>query len=108
MKRSTRTTTGGKTDTALQYDTTMHIQAEIRRVTGAVLWRNQNLAVSKSFGTSKEVVVTSSADFPRGKYQWLRSQRARFSRSRERAGRTVFADDQVAQEIYDQAVTPDF
>ena len=110
VKRNTRTTTGGSTDTALQYDATMLVAAEIRRVNGSVLWRNQNLTVSRSFGTSKDSVVTGSADFAMGTISssdlgGLDTREV--ARGQEGQSLQVLAD-QVAREIYDEAVTPDF
>jgi outer membrane lipopolysaccharide assembly protein LptE/RlpB len=110
VRQDTRTTTGGSTDTALQYDASLTVQAELRRVTGPVLWRNPSLSVYKTFGSSKDSVVTGSADFAEGT---LSSASLSGLDSREVArgqqGQALQAlAEQMAQTIYDQAVTPDF
>ena len=62
VRRGTRTTTSS-TDTDLQLDTTLVMSAELKRVSGPLLWRAANLSASRAFGTSSDVVVTSSANF---------------------------------------------
>lgn len=106
----TRTTTGGRTDTGLQYDTSLTVQAELRRTTGALLWKNPNLSVTKTFGSSKESVVTGSVDFAEGTLSSsdLSGLDTREVARGQRGESMQSLSDQMAQAIYDQAVTPDF
>ncbi|NDC39541.1 MAG: hypothetical protein EBZ48_16135 [Proteobacteria bacterium] len=108
--QATTTTTGGKSDTGLQYDASLTVQAEVRRTTGGVLWRNPSLSVTKTFGSSRESVVTGSVDFAEGT---LSSSDIGGLDTREvaRGQRSESLQDlseQMARAIYDQAVTPDF
>ena len=97
-------------NTAVQMSTTMSVSAELRRTTGGVLWRQGELKVSKSFGTDASVVVASSADFSTGSIsssnlsdlstrEVARGQEKEVLRS---------LSEQLAQQVYAQAVAPDF
>jgi outer membrane lipopolysaccharide assembly protein LptE/RlpB len=110
ISESTRTTTGGNTDTGLQYDTSMRVQAELRRASGPLLWRNPDLSVTKTFGSSKESVVTGSVDFAEGTLSAsdLSGLDTREIARGQRGQSLQDLAEQVAQTIYDQAVTPDF
>lgn len=109
VKRAARTTTG-ETDRALQYDTTMTVAADLKRINGTILWRNQALAVTKSYGSSAQTVVTSSASFAEqtltgsdlgglGNREVQRGQQGASLQS---------LSDEAARQIYNQAVAPDF
>ena len=107
--RDTRTSTTD-TDTDLQLDTIITVSAELRRVTGETLWRNNNVSASKSFGSSREVVVTSSADFSAGSISASdlgQLNDRELSRGQESE---IFEDlsEEIARKIYDDAVAPDF
>lgn len=65
VSRATSTVTGA-TSSALQQDLTMTISAELRRVSGQLLWADSAISVLRPFGVSGNVVVTSSADFSGG------------------------------------------
>lgn len=109
VTRSQRTSTS-KTDTELQLDTTLTMAAELRRVTGQVLWRDNNIAVSKAFGTTSGVVVTSSPDFASGSLgagDLGQLSNREVSRGQEQDALRALAED-VAQQIYNSAVAPDF
>ena len=109
IDRRTRTVTSA-TDTALQYDTTLVVAAELRRVTGPVLWRNQRVAASKSFGTTSDAVVTSSADFAAGTIgggDFANLDDREVGRGQEREALNALAED-IARLIYYEAVAPDF
>ncbi len=109
VSRDQRTSTS-KTDTELQLDTTMTLAAELRRVTGPVLWRDNSISVSKEFGTTSGVVVTTSPDFASGLLgsSDLNSLEDReVSRGQEQAALRSLAEE-VASQIYDAAVAPDF
>lgn len=109
VKRDTRTSTGD-TDTALQFSTSMILDAELRRVVGPVLWRNKRIVTTRTFGAASNVVVTSSADFAAGNINAgdLNNLTDReLSRGQERE---VFEEmaEQAARQIYEQAVLPEF
>ncbi len=109
VRRATRTTTG-RTDVALQYDSTMIVDANLRRVDGRPLWRRNDLTVSKAFGSSKDVVVTGSANFAESSFSGsdlggLDSREV----SRGQEGESLQAlSDEVARTIYQEAVLPEF
>jgi len=109
LRRETRTVTSN-TDTALQLMTIMTVAAELRRVSGPVLWRNSGLSASKAFGTSSDVVVTSSAEFAGGNLgagDLSALDTREISRGQEKE---AIADltEQVARRVYDEAVAPEF
>ncbi len=107
--RKTSTVTAS-TDSALQYDTTLEVAAELRRIGGGVLWREPHMLVTKSYGTTSDVVVTSSADFSSGNIDSadLNSLNTReVARSQEQEALSSLAE-MLAVKIYDEAVSPDF
>ena len=109
VSRNQRTSTS-KTDTELQLDTTLTLAAELRRVTGPVLWRDNNISVSKEFGTTSGVVVTTSPDFASGTLGSAdlgSLENREVSRGQEQEALRSLAE-QVARQIYDSAVAPDF
>lgn len=103
----------GNTDSAIQLDTTMQLAAELRRVTGSVLWKNSGFEVSKSFGSINQTVVTSSADFASSglglsDFATLGQSGSReVQRGQERNILAQLANE-AALKIYDAAVAPDF
>ena len=109
LKRKTKTVTG-TTDQTMQVDTTITVSAELKRVAGAALWRTASMTVSKATGTVGNAVVTTSSDFASGSLasQDLEGMSSReISRSQEQEALNQLADD-LARQIYDQAVSPDF
>jgi outer membrane lipopolysaccharide assembly protein LptE/RlpB len=109
VSRKARTVTSN-TDTVQQYDTSMDMSAELRKANGQVLWANPSFSISKAVGTSKDLVVSSSADFASGN---LSSSDLASQDSREVArGQEQDALDNIsrlaARKIYDDAVAPDF
>jgi hypothetical protein len=107
--RDTRTTTSS-TDTDLQLDTILVMSAELRRVSGPLLWRASELRASRAFGTSSDVVVTSSPAFAGGLIganTLLQLDTREVSRGQEQDALVELAD-QMARKIYEQAVAPDF
>ena len=109
VKRNTRTSTGD-TDTALQFSSSLTIDAELRRVTGGTLWKNKRIVTTRTFGAASNVVVTSSANFASssinaGDLAGLTDRE--LSRGQERE---VFEEmaEQAARQIYEQAVLPEF
>ena len=65
IKRATSTTTA-KTDSSLQQDVVLTIGAELRRVTGPLLWKNASFSVVQGYGTTSGTVLTSSSRFAAG------------------------------------------
>jgi outer membrane lipopolysaccharide assembly protein LptE/RlpB len=112
VSRSTGSVTSN-TDTALQVDTTVKVAAELRRVTGPVLWRDMNLSVTKSFGAERSVVVTSSPDFAASSIgagdltQLSQGGSREVARGQEEEAFSEIADE-TARIVYDNAVAPDF
>lgn len=101
------------TDTALDVDTTMTVAAELKRVTGPVLWRNQAISVTRSFGSSAGVVVTTSPQFAGGNLSAGDLAQLEAGGTREVArGQEgdAFSSmcDETARLIYQAAVAPDF
>jgi hypothetical protein len=90
--------------------TTMLMTGELRRVTGPVLWRDNKIIVTQTFGADSSVVVTSSLDFAGGSIgagdlAGLSSREV--SRGQE-AGALRALSEQAARQMYDKAVAPDF
>ena len=109
VTRNQRTSTS-TTDQQLQLDTVLTLAAELRRTSGAVLWRDNNISVSKAFGTTSGVVVTTSPDFASGTLGAadLGSLDDReVSRGQEQDALRALSDE-AASQIYDSAVAPDF
>lgn len=103
-------TVSGRADTALQQNTTLSLAAELRRVSGPVLWRNPNLSVTKVFGSTAGSVVTTSADFAGSGLSSsdIGSLDSReLARGQEQQALSDLAD-LAARRIYDDAVAPDF
>lgn len=109
VNRESRTVTS-TTDTDLQLETQLILAAELRRVTGPVLWSNNRIQISQAFGTTQDVVVTSSADFASGGLSsadigGLDSRE--LSRGQEAEVLEQLAED-AARRIYNEAVLPEF
>jgi outer membrane lipopolysaccharide assembly protein LptE/RlpB len=110
IERSTSTSTSSS-DFALQNAITVTIAAQLkRRDTGQVLWANPNMTITKVYGAAGNTVVTSSPTFSAGS---LNAQDLNALSDREIARgqeREVFAQisDQVALQVYEQAVMPEF
>jgi outer membrane lipopolysaccharide assembly protein LptE/RlpB len=108
--KETTSTVNASSNTAVQMDTTMYLVAELRRVTGPVLWRDGALSVTKSFGTNASVVVQSSPDFASGSISSsdLSSLSTReISRGQEAEALMSLSQD-AARIVYTKAVAPDF
>ena len=108
--KNTTSTVDPTTNTALQMDTTMIIGGELRRTTGQVLWRENNMKVSKGYAANQNVVVTTSPDFASGSISSsdLASLSSRdISRGQEAQALNNLASD-AARMVYDKSVAPDF
>jgi len=109
LNRATRTVLGVN-DTATQMETTMVLEGELRRTTGALLWKNGMVRVAQGVGTDQSAVVTSSAAFASGSISStdLQQLSAReVTRSQENEILPNLATE-AARKIYDGAVAPDF
>jgi outer membrane lipopolysaccharide assembly protein LptE/RlpB len=108
--KNTTSTVDPTTNTALQMDTTMIIGGELRRTTGQVLWRENNMKVSKGYAANQNVVVTTSPDFASGSISSsdLASLSSRdISRGQEAQALNNLASE-AARMVYDKSVAPDF
>lgn len=109
LTRRSRTASSG-TNTSLQLETTMIVSAELARTDGPILWKDSQMSVSKTFGTDASVVVTSSADFASGGIggaDIANLDSRELARGQEQTV-LLLLTQQVAQNVYDQAVAPDF
>jgi outer membrane lipopolysaccharide assembly protein LptE/RlpB len=108
--KSTTSTVNAATNTSLQMDTTMLLGGELRRTTGQILWRDNNLKVTKEYAANQSVVVTTSPDFASGSISAsdLASLSSRdISRGQEAQALNDLATN-AARMIYDKSVAPDF
>jgi putative AlgH/UPF0301 family transcriptional regulator len=109
VKKST-STVNAATNTSLQMDTTMFLGGELRRTTGQILWRENNLKVTKEYAANQSVVVTTSPDFASGSISAsdLASLSSRdIARGQEAQALNDLASN-AARMIYDKSVAPDF
>lgn len=103
----------GASDSAIQLDGKMQLAAELRRTSGAVLWKNPGFEVSQTYGSVNETVVTSSSDFAasgldQANFATLGQNGSReVQRGQERNVLQQLADE-AASKIYEAAVAPDF
>ena len=109
VERRVRNVTGA-TDIALEYDLVMTVQAELRRSSGQVLYRNTRLQASQSFASTSDVVVTSSSQFAQGgiganSLTGLESNE--LARGQERVALNDVIE-QVSRRFYIEAVAADF
>ena len=108
--KETTSTVNASSNTAVQMDTTMYLAAELRRVTGPVLWRDGAIHVTKAYGTNASVVVETSPDFASGSISSsdLSSLSTReISRGQEASALNTLATD-AARIVYAKSVAPDF
>ncbi len=104
------TTSTSNTDSALQRSTNMTLAAELKRVTGPILWRAPALQVARVFGETSSVVVASSADFAGsniGSGDLGNLSNREISRGQEQQALEDLSEE-VARKIYDLAVLPEF
>ena len=109
VKKST-STVNATTNTSLQMDTTMLLGGELRRTTGQILWRENNLKVTKEYAANQSVVVTTSPDFASGSISAsdLANLSSRdIARGQEAQALNDLANN-AARMIYDKSVAPDF
>ena len=108
--KNTTSTVNAATNTSLQMDTTMLLGGELRRTTGQILWRENNLKVTKEYAANQSVVVTTSPDFASGSISAsdLASLSSRdIARGQEAQALNDLANN-AARMIYDKSVAPDF
>jgi outer membrane lipopolysaccharide assembly protein LptE/RlpB len=108
--KNTTSTVNAATNTSLQMDTTMFLGGELRRTTGQILWRENNMKVTKEYAANQSVVVTTSPDFASGSISAadLASLSSRdISRGQEAQALNDLASN-AARMIYDKSVAPDF
>jgi outer membrane lipopolysaccharide assembly protein LptE/RlpB len=108
--KETTSATRSNNNTALQMQTTMFLAAEMQRITGPVLWRNNALRVSQTFGADSSVVVRSSLGFasgPIGPQDLAGLSNREIARGQEADALRTLAGT-AARQMYDQSVAPDF
>ncbi len=99
-----------KSDVALQSETSMVLSAVLQRQTGAVLWRNDNLAISTAYAAAEGGLVSSSSEFAQGVIgasELDNLDPRQFARSQEQAALEQIAQ-LASQRIYLDSVSPDF
>lgn len=104
------TDTVSSNNTASQMDSTMILAGELRRVTGKVLWRDDQVRVTKNFATNASTVVTTSPDFASGSIssQDLSGLTQRELSRGQQAQALLSMSADAARMIYDKSVAPDF
>jgi outer membrane lipopolysaccharide assembly protein LptE/RlpB len=108
--KETTSATRSNTNTALQMQTTMFLTGELQRVTGPVLWRDNTMRISQTFGADSSVVVQSSLSFasgPIGPGDLAGLSNREISRGQEASALRTLASD-AARQMYDKAIAPDF
>lgn len=97
-------------NTSVQMQVTMLLTAELRRVTGPVLWRDNQIRVSQTFGSDSSTVVTSSVAFAGGSISAsdLNNLSSREVSRGQEASALLALSDQASRMMYDKAVAPDF
>lgn len=109
VKRDTSATASG-TNTQLKQNAIITLAGELKKTTGEILWRSTGFTVTRPFGTTANVIVTSGPDFAAS---GLNSAdlaglgNREVSRGAERATFELLAVD-AATKVYDEAVSPDF
>jgi hypothetical protein len=109
VNRDTSATTAG-TNTELRQNAVITLGGELRKVSGEVLWRNNSFTVTRAFGSTSGVVVTSGADFAAtglGSADLAALGNREVTRGEERQTFEQLAID-AATRVYDEAVAPDF
>jgi outer membrane lipopolysaccharide assembly protein LptE/RlpB len=103
-------TNNTRSDVSIEQDLKLLLSGELRRKNGAVLWRNPNLDVSKTFATSRQSVLTSSSDFANSTLG--ASDISNFSEREVARGQAqdslINLCDNAAKAIYLEAIAPDF
>jgi outer membrane lipopolysaccharide assembly protein LptE/RlpB len=104
------TDTVSSNNTASQMDSTMILAGELRRVTGKVLWRDDQVRVTKNFATNASTVVTTSPDFASGSIstQDLSGLTQRELARGQQAQALLSMSADAAEIIYEKSVAPDF
>ncbi len=109
VKRGTTTSTA-RTDTTLQQDIVLTLSAELKRVTGPVLWKTNRMSITQSYGTTSGSVNTSSALFASGGLSASNLgglDTRELARGQEEEVFNQMVED-AAKKIYEEAVAPDF
>jgi len=109
ITRDTKTSTSN-TDSALELDTTLSVSGVLKRTNGQNLWKNNLIKARDSYGSTSDVVVSSSASFGASAISAsdlgnLSSREV--SRGQEREVFERLSED-IARSIYNQAVIADF
>jgi outer membrane lipopolysaccharide assembly protein LptE/RlpB len=100
----------GDEDVAVDQTLIVNIGAELKRRTGQILWRDDDLRITESYAGVGSVVVTSSSDFAQGNIG--SGALASLGTSEVSRGQKEEAIDaaieEAARQIYNDAVAADF
>ena len=109
VEQDTSTVTS-KTDTALTESVKLVLSAELERVTGPLLWKDENITVSRQYASTQNVVSTSSPEFVSGTLSSsdLSGLDSREVSRFETKQALAFLAGNAAQTIYNEAIAPDF
>lgn len=102
--------TSGTTDQGFDQVLAVTISGELKKKTGQVLWKTENLMVYQSFADVSGVVVTTSAGFA-GSDQSAQQLSGLSNRELSRGQKTMAitaALEEAARQIYNSAVAEDF
>lgn len=109
VKRDTAAT-ASETNAQLKQNANITFGGELKKATGEILWRSTGFTITRPFGSTSGVVVTSSADFagsgPSSSDLASLGNRE-ISRGQEKQTFEDIAVD-AAKRVYDEAVSPDF
>lgn len=108
--RSGAVTSTSTTNQALQVNNTLVLSAELRRVSGQVLWSNPNLTVTNWSAATRSAVVTSSSEFASSGLvasDLVGLNDREVARSQQQSALSTLVE-QVARKLYEEAVAPDF
>lgn len=109
VKRDTAATASG-TNAQLKQNAIITFGGDLRKTSGEILWRSTGFTITRAFGSTSGVVVTSSADFagagPSSSDLASLGNRE-ISRGQEKQTFEDIATD-AAKRVYEEAVSPDF
>lgn len=108
--RRDSTAVTSQTDIGVQFDTALVMDAELKQKGGPILWRANNLSISKLSASNSNLVVTSSADFAGGNLDSSdlgQLNNREIARGQDEQALQNLAE-QFAKRAYQEAVAPEF
>lgn len=109
VKRDTAATASG-TNAQLKQNANITFAGELRKTSGEILWRSTGFTITRAFGSTSGVVITSSADFATAgpsSADLASLGNREVSRGQEKQTFEDIATD-AAKRVYEEAVSPDF